>query len=143
MFCSRHATYIINGKRSTKLFNFLCLRRYRTSFIRRYKPNKAERSRLIHLSFLTHKKGIWCSRAQSKSVFLIGWLNPLNMTRGNQREVDRQRAQKKQDDKIKAAGRVSFLICDCSRLLFGTLGLYISHFFHFSFVLYRNRVVTH
>lgn len=27
------------------------------------------------------------------------------MTRGNQREVDRQRAQKKQEEKIKAAGR--------------------------------------
>ena len=35
------------------------------------------------------------------------------MTRGNQREVDRQRAQKKQEDKIKAAGRVSFLNLRC------------------------------
>ena len=31
------------------------------------------------------------------------------MTRGNQRDVDRQRAQKKQEEKIRAAGRVSFL----------------------------------
>jgi hypothetical protein len=28
------------------------------------------------------------------------------MTRGNQREIDRQRAQKKQDEKLKAMGRV-------------------------------------
>ena len=31
------------------------------------------------------------------------------MTRGNQRDVDRQRAQKKQEEKLKAEGRVSFL----------------------------------
>lgn len=29
------------------------------------------------------------------------------MSRGNQREIDRQRAQKKQEEKLKAAGRVS------------------------------------
>jgi 4F5 protein related disordered region len=28
------------------------------------------------------------------------------MSRGNQREIDRQRAQKKQEEKLKAAGRV-------------------------------------
>ena len=64
---------------------------------------------------------------------MIGWLNPLNMTRGNQREVDRQRAQKKQDDKIKAAGRVSFLIRNCSRLFFWNAWIVPISFFHFSF----------
>jgi 4F5 protein related disordered region len=36
-----------------------------------------------------------------------------NMSRGNQREIDRQRAQKKQEEKLKAAGRVSirFYVC--------------------------------
>jgi 4F5 protein related disordered region len=35
------------------------------------------------------------------------------MSRGNQREIDRQRAQKKQEEKLKAAGRVSirFYVC--------------------------------
>jgi hypothetical protein len=34
------------------------------------------------------------------------------MSRGNQREIDRQRAQKKQDDKLKAAGRVSSVVVE-------------------------------
>jgi 4F5 protein related disordered region len=41
------------------------------------------------------------------------------MTRGNQREVDRQRAQKKQEEKLKAAGRVSSIaIVICSYTVF-------------------------
>jgi 4F5 protein related disordered region len=47
------------------------------------------------------------------------------MSRGNQREIDRQRAQKKQDDKLKAAGRVSSVVVEFAftsdLLLFETL----------------------
>lgn len=38
------------------------------------------------------------------------------MTRGNQRETDRQRAQKKQEEKLKAAGRVSVFAIICSNI---------------------------
>lgn len=58
------------------------------------------------------------------------------MTRGNQREVDRQRAQKKQEEKLRAAGRVRFLINHRICIVLGVLVALLSHFLHFPLHMY-------
>lgn len=61
------------------------------------------------------------------------------MTRGNQREVDRQRAQKKQEEKLRAAGRVSFF--DIVAVTLTIDNIYLIYLL--PCVLYRSRVVIH
>ena len=61
------------------------------------------------------------------------------MTRGNQREVDRQRAQKKQEEKLRAAGRVSFFDIVAITLTIDNIYLIYS----LPCVPYRSRVVIH